>query len=51
MLNLTLAFNRETNQFIPNESDDVYLQLFKEAYIQQHPELIEASNQIIKNTI
>ncbi|MCL1702672.1 hypothetical protein [Lysinibacillus sp. Bpr_S20] len=47
-VNLKLAFNRGTNQFIPDESDDVYLQLFKEAYIQQHPELIKASNQIIE---
>ncbi|WP_342443362.1 hypothetical protein MHB65_10235 [Lysinibacillus sp. FSL K6-0075] len=47
-VNLRLAFSRETNQFIPKYSDDVYLQLFKEAYIQQHPELIKVSNQIIE---
>ncbi|KKZ90866.1 hypothetical protein B4147_0229 [Bacillus wiedmannii] len=46
-VNLTLAFDQETNQFIPDKSDDVYLKLFKEAYIQQHPELIKVSNQII----
>jgi hypothetical protein len=47
-VNVTLAFDRETNQFISDESDDVYLELFKKAYIQQHPEVLKVSNQIIK---
>ena len=47
-VNVRLAFDRETNQFISDESDDVYLELFKKAYILQNPEVLKTSNQVIK---
>lgn len=50
-----LTFEKETHQdksiiynFVQESSDDFYLEMFKGAYIEQHPEVIHATNKIIK---
>jgi len=45
---LRLAIDRESNLVNPKESDQVYLELFKGAYIEQHPEVINEMKRISK---
>lgn len=45
---LHLTLDRDKIKVIPDDSDDFYLELFKGAYIEQHPEIIQLSNKLIK---
>ncbi|WP_075309027.1 hypothetical protein [Bacillus wiedmannii] len=39
---------RDTLKILKNDSDDIYLEQFKGAYIEQHPEVVQVIEQIIK---
>ncbi|QFF97486.1 hypothetical protein PB01_00915 [Psychrobacillus glaciei] len=43
-----LQIERDSLQILDNESDDIYIELFKGAYIEQHPEVFKISNQLIQ---
>ncbi|MFD0769325.1 hypothetical protein ACFQZ1_10675 [Bacillus sp. CGMCC 1.60114] len=43
-----LMIDRNTLKIIKDESDDIYLEQFKGAYIEQHPEVVQVMKQIIK---
>lgn len=45
---LNLAFDRGTSLVDPTSSDEVYLELFKGAYIEQHPDVINEMKRISK---
>jgi len=45
---LSLVIDRESNLVNPKDSDQVYLELFKGAYIEQHPEVINEIKRISK---
>ncbi|WP_088011382.1 hypothetical protein [Gottfriedia acidiceleris] len=45
---LHLSIDRDTLKVIPEDSDDIYFELFKGAYIEQNPEIIQFSNKLIK---
>lgn len=39
---------RDTLKILKGDSNDIYLQQFKGAYIEQHPEVVQGIKQIIK---
>ncbi|MDT3498396.1 hypothetical protein NLU03_29955 [Bacillus toyonensis] len=43
-----LMIERNTLKILKNESDDIYFEQFKGAYIEQHPEVVQVMKQIIK---
>ncbi|WP_028401039.1 hypothetical protein [Ectobacillus panaciterrae] len=43
-----LMIDRDTLKVIKDHSDDIYLEQFKGAYIEQHPEVVQVIEQIIK---
>lgn len=43
-----LMIDRDTLEVLKDDSDDIYLEQFKGAYIEQHPEVIQVMKQIIK---
>ncbi|MFD6510287.1 hypothetical protein [Bacillus sp. NPDC060175] len=43
-----LMIERDTLKILENDSDDIYLEQFKGAYIEQHPEVVQVMKQIIK---
>ncbi|PFN27600.1 hypothetical protein [Bacillus cereus] len=43
-----LMIERDTLKILKDDSDDVYLEQFKGAYIEQHPEVVQVMKQIIK---
>ncbi|MEH7514726.1 hypothetical protein V7146_18585 [Gottfriedia acidiceleris] len=45
---LSLVIDRKSNLVNPKDSDQVYLELFKGAYIEQHPEVINEMRRISK---
>lgn len=40
---------RDTLKILKDDSDDIYLEQFKGAYIEQHPEVVQVMEGIIKN--
>lgn len=44
----SLIIQRDTLNVLKDESDDIYLEQFKGAYIEQHPEVVQVMKQIIK---
>ena len=42
---------RNTLKILKDESDDIYFEQFKGAYIEQHPEVIQVMKQIIKTWV
>lgn len=45
---VNLFVSRDTLKVLPAEKREVYLALFKAAYIKQHPEIIQFSNELIR---
>ncbi|MDC2865369.1 hypothetical protein [Bacillus sp. BP-3] len=43
-----LMIEKDTLKIIKDDSDDIYLEQFKGAYIEQHPEVVQVIEQIIK---
>lgn len=43
-----LMIERDTLKILKDDSDDIYLEQFKGAYIEQHPEVVQVIKQIIK---
>ncbi|WP_336769765.1 hypothetical protein [Bacillus bombysepticus] len=43
-----LTIDRETFKIVEDHSDDIYLEQFKGAYIEQHPEVVQVMKQVIK---
>ncbi|OJE43030.1 hypothetical protein BAQ49_11385 [Bacillus proteolyticus] len=43
-----LMIERDTLKILEDDSDDIYLEQFKGAYIEQHPEVVQVMKQIIK---
>ncbi|MFL0404957.1 hypothetical protein ACH0BP_25225 [Bacillus nitratireducens] len=43
-----LMIERDTLKILKDASDDIYLEQFKGAYIEQHPEVVQVMKQIIK---
>ncbi|QPQ36785.1 hypothetical protein [Lysinibacillus sp. JNUCC-52] len=43
-----LMIERDTLKVLKDDSDDIYLEQFKGAYIEQHPEVVQVMKQIIK---
>jgi len=43
-----LMIERDTLKILKDDSDDIYLEQFKGAYIEQHPEVVQVIEQIIK---
>ena len=43
-----LMIEKDTFKILENESDDIYFEQFKGAYIEQHPEVVQVMKQIIK---
>lgn len=43
-----LMIERDTLKILKDDSDDIYLEQFKGAYIEQHPEVVQVMKQIIK---
>lgn len=39
---------KDTLKILKDDSDDIYLEQFKGAYIEQHPEVVQVMKQIIK---
>lgn len=44
----SLMIERDTLEILEDDSDDIYLEQFKGAYIEQHPEVVQVMKQIIK---
>jgi len=44
----SLMIERDTLKILEDDSDDIYLEQFKGAYIEQHPEVVQVMKQIIK---
>ncbi|PGS02385.1 hypothetical protein [Bacillus pseudomycoides] len=43
-----LTIERDTLKILEDHSDDIYLEQFKGAYIEQHPEVVQVMKQVIK---
>ncbi|PGB52909.1 hypothetical protein [Bacillus toyonensis] len=43
-----LMIEKDTLKILKDDSDDIYLEQFKGAYIEQHPEVVQVMKQIIK---